>query len=167
MDKQTSQQRPAHLQPARGMRHPTKMNRMAKMLARLHMHLLRKNWVPAMSEKALALTTVGRKSGKSHSVAVRYVQDADGFYAMTPGGASDWYKNLLKTPEGLLEVKGQRIPIRATPIDSPAERRRLFELFKRHHQDAFAHIFEVSLDASPEQLEPALAARQFMHFKPS
>ena len=58
----------------------------------------------------LLLTTIGRKSGNSHTVAVQYEKiDGKYFIGAANGVKSDWYQNILAHPEVDLEVGNLKI----------------------------------------------------------
>lgn len=69
----------------------------------------------------LLLTTRGRASGEERTTPLIFRNDNDGdgegwVVVASKGGAPDhpdWYKNLLADPEATIQVKAQRIPVRA------------------------------------------------------
>jgi deazaflavin-dependent oxidoreductase (nitroreductase family) len=67
----------------------------------------------------LLLTTIGRVSGQDRTTPLIFRDDGDGeawVVVASKGGSPDhpdWYKNLLADPEATLEVKSERIPVRA------------------------------------------------------
>ena len=67
----------------------------------------------------LLLTTIGRASGQDRTTPLIFRDDGDGdgwVVVASKGGAPDhpdWYKNLLADPEATLQVKSERIPVRA------------------------------------------------------
>jgi deazaflavin-dependent oxidoreductase (nitroreductase family) len=78
----------------------------------------------------LLLTTVGRRSGRSHTIPLGYFE-LDGtryVIASNSGAPSDpaWYRNLLAHPEVRLQVGRDAYAARATPATGE-ERRRLWE----------------------------------------
>lgn len=85
------------------------------------------------------LTTVGRKSGKRHTVTVWFVvADASRFYVQHVRGASaDWYKNLRKTPTVEVDFGDGPQPARATPIEDPTEIARVLKLVRRKYPMAW------------------------------
>jgi proline iminopeptidase len=62
----------------------------------------------------LLLTTKGRRSGEDRTTPLIYAQDGDRYVIIaSQGGAPKdpgWYRNLAKTPEVELQVKGDVIP---------------------------------------------------------
>ncbi len=79
--------------------------------------------------KILLLTTKGRSSGKPRTVPLIYAQDGDRYLIVaSQGGAPKhpgWYRNLVKTPEVEVQVKGEVFPARASTAEG-AERDRLW-----------------------------------------
>lgn len=65
----------------------------------------------------LLLTTIGRKSGNPHTVAVQYEKIDDKYYIGAANGVkSDWYRNILVHPEVDLEVGNLKIHGVAEPM---------------------------------------------------
>jgi proline iminopeptidase len=79
----------------------------------------------------LLLTTTGRVSGQERTTPLIYRLDGDAWVVVaSQGGAPDdpdWYKNLDAHPEGTIQVKRERIPVRAHTAEG-AERARLWDL---------------------------------------
>lgn len=84
--------------------------------------------------KVLLLTTTGNKSGKPRTVPVMYFDfDAKRYVVGSFGGAPDdpaWIKNLRKTPEVGVEVRGEKYRARASILPSDA-RAPVFEKIKQ------------------------------------
>lgn len=79
----------------------------------------------------LLLTTTGRASGEERTTPLIHRTD-DGRWVViaSRGGAHDhpdWYKNLQAQPEATIQVKGERIPVRATTA-AGQDRTRLWKL---------------------------------------
>ncbi len=55
------------------------------------------------------LTTVGRKTGREHTVQLRLVFYAGKFYASRKDRDGDWLKNVMKNPAVVIELQGQKI----------------------------------------------------------
>jgi proline iminopeptidase len=77
----------------------------------------------------LLLTTTGRTSGEKRTVPLIYVEDGQRYVIIaSKGGAPEdpgWYKNLAKTPEVELQVKGEVFRARARKAEGD-ERVRLW-----------------------------------------
>lgn len=75
----------------------------------------------------LLLSTVGRISGKSHTVPLLYLCDGEEYAVVASWGGRDdhpqWYENLQIEPKATIQIRERRIPVRAATADS--ERRTL------------------------------------------
>jgi deazaflavin-dependent oxidoreductase (nitroreductase family) len=73
-------------------------------------------------DKILLLTTTGNKSGKPRTVPVMYFEfDGKRYVVGSMGGAPQdpaWIKNLRKTPEVDVEVRGEKYRARASILPS-------------------------------------------------
>jgi deazaflavin-dependent oxidoreductase (nitroreductase family) len=79
----------------------------------------------------LLLSTTGRVSGQERTTPLIHRADDDGWVVVaSKGGAPDhpsWYKNLEANPDATIQVKRDRIPVRAETAGG-AERARLWQL---------------------------------------
>lgn len=79
----------------------------------------------------LLLTTRGRRSGEERTTPLIHRTDGDTWVLVaSKGGAPDhpgWFKNLSEDPNVTIEVKGDRIPVRAE-VAHGDERTRLWKL---------------------------------------
>jgi deazaflavin-dependent oxidoreductase (nitroreductase family) len=86
------------------------------------------NW---RGQTILLLTTKGRVSGQERTTPLIHCTDAGRWVVIaSKGGAPDhpdWYKNLRADPEATIQVKDERIPVRAT-VASGEDRTRLWRL---------------------------------------
>jgi deazaflavin-dependent oxidoreductase (nitroreductase family) len=77
----------------------------------------------------LILTTTGRTSGEERSTPLIFGEDgANAVIVASKGGAPDhpgWYRNLTKTPEVAVQIKGDRFRARARTAEGE-ERERLW-----------------------------------------
>ena len=82
----------------------------------------------------LLLTTKGRKTGLDRTVPLIYDLDgANPVIVASKGGAPDhpgWFKNLAKTPEAEVQIRGRRVPVRAREAEGE-ERARLWAQMNR------------------------------------
>jgi deazaflavin-dependent oxidoreductase (nitroreductase family) len=80
--------------------------------------------------KILLLTTTGRVSGQTHTTPLIHRTDGDRWVVVaSKGGAPQnpaWYENLAADPEVEIQVKSDKIPVRATTA-SGDERERLWK----------------------------------------
>ena len=79
----------------------------------------------------LLLTTTGRKSGEPRTTPlIHRVDDGRWIIVASKGGTPDhpdWFKNLSENPEIEIQVKADRIPVKATVAEGE-ERERLWQL---------------------------------------
>lgn len=79
----------------------------------------------------LLLTTRGRVSGEERTTPLIFRADGDAWVVVgSKGGAPehpDWYRNLQADPEATIEIKRERIPVRAETATG-SERARLWRL---------------------------------------
>jgi deazaflavin-dependent oxidoreductase (nitroreductase family) len=79
----------------------------------------------------LLLTTTGRKSGEERTTPLIHRTDGDRWIVVaSKGGAPDhpaWFKNLEENPEAEIQVRAERIPVRAAVTDGD-DRERLWKL---------------------------------------
>lgn len=77
----------------------------------------------------LLLSTVGRVTGKTHTVPLLYLRDGADFVVIASWGGRDqhpeWYLNLLKEPRAEVQIEGHRFAVRARPAGA-AERATLW-----------------------------------------
>lgn len=77
----------------------------------------------------LLLTTVGRRTGKPHTIPLLYLRDGDDLAIVASWGGRDnhpeWYLNLVTEPAVEVQVLGNRMRMSARTA-SPAERARLW-----------------------------------------
>jgi len=88
----------------------------------------------------LLLHTRGAKSGEQRIAPVAYTRDGDQYVIVaSKSGAPThpaWYLSLLANPRATVEVGGETFDVRATPVDDPDERRRLYDAHAEVH-DSF------------------------------
>lgn len=65
----------------------------------------------------LLLSTIGRKSGRMHTVPLLYLRDDDDYVVIASWGGRDdhphWYLNLLAEPRATLQIRHRRVSVRA------------------------------------------------------
>ncbi len=79
----------------------------------------------------MLLTTTGSRSGRLHTNPVLYVTDESGFATVPSAGGSErnssWFMNLMHDPNAVVQVRRDKIRVRAERA-SPEDRRRLWAL---------------------------------------
>lgn len=59
----------------------------------------------------LRLTTVGRVTGRSHTIEIWFAHQEETIYLLSGGGdRSDWVRNLVRTPEVSIRAGGEEYP---------------------------------------------------------
>jgi len=85
------------------------------------------------------LTTVGRVSGRPHTIEIWFVVEAGSAWLLTePDGGTDWVRNLRRAPQVRLRVGAVEVDATATVVDLPAQaavRRALAERYRSTDDD--------------------------------
>jgi deazaflavin-dependent oxidoreductase (nitroreductase family) len=141
------------------------------MMMRFQAFLLRRNWMGSLGNEIMVINVTGRKSGKKYATPIGYLPDGD-----APDGAiialtnnqnpSSWYHNALQAPEVTLEIKGKAVRAKAEKVTDPAERQRIFALYRRERTANFPRLFGIPAEASESELQAALEKRRFVRFRP-
>jgi deazaflavin-dependent oxidoreductase (nitroreductase family) len=72
-------------------------------------------------KREVELTVTGRKSGRESSRPIWFVEEGDRVFLLpVSGSGSNWYRNLVKTPEVRLAADGSEVQATARPIEDPA-----------------------------------------------
>jgi len=76
------------------------------------------------------LTTIGRKTGRPHTVPLGAVPEGDGWVVIGSNGGADvhpnWWLNMVANPEVTLQVNDQVTKARMQEITNPADRDRIW-----------------------------------------
>jgi deazaflavin-dependent oxidoreductase (nitroreductase family) len=109
----------------------------------------------------LLLTHTGRKSGQPRYAVVEideYDPATDTYYIASGfGRKSDWYQNILKTPEVTIQVGNKKMKAVAEPL-SPAESGEVMVRYARKHPTAARSLVKVlglEVDGSEESYRRA------------
>ena len=74
------------------------------------------------STEEVDLTTTGRRTGNESTRPIWFVEEADRVLLLpVTGSDSNWYRNLLKTPQIRLEAGGAELDATARPIQDGVE----------------------------------------------
>jgi len=120
--------------------------------------LLRSPFHRLVSKSLMLITIVGRKTGKTYSIPVRYIRHGNTIRFFT-GATNKWWRNMRGGADVTLLVEGKSAGYHAVAADSPPDqiREALVLLFKEFPQDA--PYYEVRIDKSgqplPEDLDRA------------
>jgi deazaflavin-dependent oxidoreductase (nitroreductase family) len=72
-------------------------------------------------EREVELTVTGRKSGRESTRPIWFVEDGGRLLLLPVSGSnSNWYRNLVKTPEIRVSAEGAELGGAAKPIEDPA-----------------------------------------------
>jgi deazaflavin-dependent oxidoreductase (nitroreductase family) len=74
------------------------------------------------SEDFCYLTTIGRRSGKRHTIEIWFARENGTLYVLSGGGdAADWVRNLCKTPAVRVRIGSRAVAARAREVSTPDE----------------------------------------------
>jgi deazaflavin-dependent oxidoreductase (nitroreductase family) len=124
-------------------RQPSGLNRL---LYRMPLVIYRVGLGSWMGERFIYLVHTGRKSGKQREVAlevIEYKEEEDTYYLASGWGErSDWYRNILKTPQVEAQVGRRRFRgrVEKVTLDQAAE---LFSCYGRRHPRALQTLARV------------------------
>ncbi|HEY6654642.1 MAG TPA: nitroreductase/quinone reductase family protein [Solirubrobacterales bacterium] len=77
------------------------------------------------------LTVTGRKTGRESSRPIWFTEEDEKLLLLPVGGSkSNWYRNLVKTPEVGLSADGAEVRANANPIEDPAGVADVLEKFR-------------------------------------
>jgi deazaflavin-dependent oxidoreductase (nitroreductase family) len=106
----------------------------------------------------LILTMTGRRTGERRSTPLIYQRHGDDYLVVASNGGSDqhpsWYLNLRAHPDAEVQVKGDRIPVRARTA-TPDERPELWRIMARTWPDYDQYQKKTDRDIPVVVLEPA------------
>jgi len=74
------------------------------------------------------LTTVGRKTGKEHTVPLRLVFYNGKFFASRLNAGGDWLKNIVKNSHVTIDVEGREVTCKACIVNDDALNRKISSL---------------------------------------
>lgn len=98
------------------------------------LYRLKLGWL--MGKRFVRITHTGRKSGLPRDVVVEVVdyipEDNTFMVAAAWGDRSDWYRNIIQTPEVMVQVGNKRWPGIAVRLDEPEAREALANYAQRH-----------------------------------
>lgn len=79
----------------------------------------------------VALTVVGRRSGRESTRPVTFIEDCKILYLIpVEGSGSNWYRNVVTTPRIRLAVDDVETVASAEPIEDPEHVARIFDRFR-------------------------------------
>ena len=107
------------------------MSKLVRAGAAVHGFLYRRGLARKMGQtQTVLLTTTGRKTGRSYTVALGAVPEGDGWVVIgSNSGAHDhpnWWLNMVANPNVTLQVNDEVIKARMQEITNPADRERIW-----------------------------------------
>jgi deazaflavin-dependent oxidoreductase (nitroreductase family) len=104
----------------------------------------------------ITITVTGRSSRRQISVPVWFVAEQGTIYLVPVHGSdSDWYKNLLATPQMQLAADGTTVSATAAPIADPALEREVIEKFRAKYGAQQITSYYPKTDVAVEVSVPA------------
>jgi len=74
------------------------------------------------NENFCYLTTIGRKTGKPHTIEIWFARENGDLYLLSGGGASaDWVRNLRMTPAVRVRIGSRTVAAKARVVTAPEE----------------------------------------------
>ncbi len=138
--------------------------KVAKIAMSFQVWLLRRGLLGSLSDQIMVITVTGRKSGKQYSTPIGFLRDGETIIALSRG--SNWFKNAVANGQAQIEIKQQKMDVRVEAVKDQAERERIFALYKRDRAKNFSRLFGVEANAPEEELQQALATREFVRMTP-
>ncbi len=109
-----------------------------------------------LGRRFLLLTHIGRKTGRPRQAVLEIVEHdpaAEIYYVASGfGPRSDWYRNILKTPQVTIQVGNRRMRAVARPL-SPEESGEIMARYARRHPTAarrLARVLGLDVDGTEE-----------------
>ena len=97
------------------------------------------------------LIVTGRKSGRTSSRPVWFVQEEKKLYLLPVAGTStNWFKNILVNPTIQITVQGKMLTAKSIPMTEPDKVKVVVEKFKRKHGPEEIKKYYTNLDVAVE-----------------
>ncbi|GAA0950189.1 nitroreductase family deazaflavin-dependent oxidoreductase [Nonomuraea longicatena] len=139
-------------------------------LWRLPILLYRMGLGPLLSRRMMLLTHTGRVSGRRRKAVIEVVQrDAHAYIAASGFGVrADWYRNVVASPEVIIQVGGRVMRVTASPVeaDSGAE---IMARYARRRPAAARRLCKImgfAVDGSPNDYREVGRNIPFVRFTP-
>ena len=102
-----------------------------RMLDAVHGFVYRRGLGRSMGKmQQVLLTSIGRKTGRPHTVALGAVREGDGWAVIASFNGADvhpsWWLNLVAHPEATIQVNDQIFSVRMQEITNPEDRERIW-----------------------------------------
>jgi deazaflavin-dependent oxidoreductase (nitroreductase family) len=84
--------------------------------------------------RQIKISVSGRKSGKTISIPVWFVLEAEKLFLLPVRGSdAQWYKNVLKNPQIRIDARGAEAELKAEPITDSAAVKSVIEKFREKY----------------------------------
>src|SRR5438552_12537624 len=84
--------------------------------------------------REIKISVTGRKSGRTISIPVWFVEEGDTLYLLpVQGSDTPWYKNVLQKPQIRIDARGASPEFRATPLTDAKAVKSLTEKFREKY----------------------------------
>ena len=88
----------------------------------------------AARDREVKFTTVGRRTGKAHTVTIWITTDGEHLFIRSGGGMGrDWPQNLTARGEASLRLAGKPLKVKPRHITDPAEARSISSLVRKKY----------------------------------
>jgi deazaflavin-dependent oxidoreductase (nitroreductase family) len=125
-----------------------------------------------LGHRFLLLTHIGRVSGEPRQAVlevVHYDAESDTHYVASGfGEKSQWYRNLMKTPDVTIQIGNQKTPVTAERL-SPEEAERILRIYRQEHPRALKELSKIlgyELDGTEENFRAFTHAVPVIAFRP-
>ena len=132
---------------------PACISQTVKLLLRSPLHVL-------MSHQTMLITLQGRKTGKTYTVVVTYVQDGKTVFVLS---RATWWKNLRGGAQVLLQLRGKAVKGFAEPVFDPSLiEEKITQIVEMNSKEAkyFSVVLDNQNGADPASVK--LSAQHFM-----
>jgi len=84
--------------------------------------------------RQIKISVIGRKSGKTISVTVWFVLEGEKLYLLpVQGSQTQWYKNVLRSPQIRIDARGAEAGLYAVPITDDKAVKSVVEKFREKY----------------------------------
>ena len=131
---------------------PAYISQIVKMILRSPLHVL-------MSHQTMLLTLQGRKTGKTYTVVVTYIQDGKMVFFLS---RANWWKNLRGGAKVLLQLRGKAVTGFAEAVfDQSLTEEKITQIVEMNAKEA--KYFSVVMD-NQNTVDPASVKLSAQHF---
>ena len=140
-----------------------KLPKLAQAAIRVQVWMQLHGLMGSLAAEIMVITVTGRKTGRQYSTPIGYLRDGETIIALSRG--SNWYKNAVATGRAQIEIRQQKIAVRAEAVTDQAERERIFALCQRERQEFSAAIRRAG-ECTRSRIETGVSVREFMKMTP-